>query len=109
MRKTALITGASAGFGVEFARMFAQHRNDVILTARRGDRLSELAASLESKYKINAHVIVADLAATDGTFQRLRGTEAQGEGEKGQPKAKAERQQQPEAAVPQHPKEDARS
>ena len=66
MRKTALITGASAGFGVEFARMFAQHRNDVILTARRGDRLSELAASLESKYKLNAHVIVADLAATDG-------------------------------------------
>lgn len=66
MRKTALITGASAGFGVAFARLFARHRNDVILTARRGDRLSELATSLETKYTINAHVIVADLAAHDG-------------------------------------------
>ena len=66
MRKTALITGASAGFGVEFARLFARHHNDVILTARRADRLAELAASLKAEYGINAHVIVADLAAHDG-------------------------------------------
>ncbi len=66
MRKTALITGASAGFGVEFARLFARHHNDVILTARRADRLAELAASLEAEYQINTHVIVADLAAHDG-------------------------------------------
>ena len=66
MRKTALITGASAGFGIEFARLFARHHNDVILTARRGDRLAELASSLEAEYKIDAHVIVADLAAHDG-------------------------------------------
>ncbi len=66
MRKTALITGASAGFGVEFARLFARHHNDVILTARRSDRLAELAASLEAECDINAHVIVADLAAHDG-------------------------------------------
>ena len=39
MRKTALITGASAGIGVELARIFARERNDVILAARREDRL----------------------------------------------------------------------
>ena len=66
MRKTALITGASAGFGVEFARLFARHGNDVILTARRSDRLAELAASLEAEHDVNAHVIVADLAAHNG-------------------------------------------
>ena len=66
MRKIALITGASAGFGIEFARLFARHHNDVILTARRGDRLAELASSLEVEHNIDAHVIVADLAAHDG-------------------------------------------
>ena len=69
MRKTALITGASAGFGVEFARLFARHRNDVIVTARRADRLRDLAASLETEYNINAHAIVADLAAHGGARQ----------------------------------------
>ena len=58
--------------------MFAQHRNDVILTARRGDRLSELAASLESKHTINAHVIVADLAATDGARKLFEQVQAKG-------------------------------
>jgi short-subunit dehydrogenase len=66
MRKTALITGASAGIGLELARLFARHHNDLVLVARRGERLREIAAELEGKHGITAHVIVADLAAVDG-------------------------------------------
>src|SRR4051812_35540719 len=40
------ITGASSGFGAEMARKFAQHGHRVIATARRQDRLDQLAAEL---------------------------------------------------------------
>ena len=66
MRDTALITGASAGIGVELARIFARQRHDVVLVARRGDRLEKLANELEAATGITAHVIVADLASVDG-------------------------------------------
>ena len=66
MRKTALVTGASAGIGLELARLFARQRNDLVLVARRGDRLREIAAELEGEYRITARVIVADLATADG-------------------------------------------
>ncbi|MFE9633461.1 SDR family NAD(P)-dependent oxidoreductase [Streptomyces sp. NPDC006463] len=58
----ALITGASAGLGVEFARQWAERGADVVLVARRLDRLEELATSLEKRYGVNAHAIAADLA-----------------------------------------------
>jgi short-subunit dehydrogenase len=66
MRNTALITGASAGIGLELARLFARQRHDLVLVARRGDRLREIAAELEGEYRIAARVIVADLATADG-------------------------------------------
>ena len=66
MRKTALITGASAGIGLELARLFARHRNDVVLVARRDERLRQIADRLQDEYGITAHVIAADLAAVDG-------------------------------------------
>jgi len=66
MRKTALITGASAGIGVELARIFARERNDVILVARREDRLHDLAAELVDTCQVAAYVIPTDLAAADG-------------------------------------------
>ncbi len=66
MRDTALITGASAGIGFELARLFARHRNDLVLVARRGERLREIATELEGEHHITAHVVVADLATVDG-------------------------------------------
>lgn len=55
-RPATLITGASAGLGVEFARQCARRGDEVVLVARRADRLQNLAAEIG-----NAHVISADL------------------------------------------------
>jgi short-subunit dehydrogenase len=63
---TALITGASAGLGRDFARLFAADGHDVVLVARRRDKLEELAVELERDGDgIRAHVLPADL--TDRT------------------------------------------
>lgn len=69
-RHTALITGASAGIGEAFARVFAEKGFDVILTARREDRLVTLANEIESRYKVSAYVIADDLA-DPGAPERL--------------------------------------
>jgi short-subunit dehydrogenase len=60
--KWALITGASAGIGVAFAKELAFGGTNLVLTARRRDRLEELARGLAANYKISAEVIAADLA-----------------------------------------------
>jgi len=61
-RRTALITGASAGIGAAFAEVFATQGWDVVLIARRADRLRALAERLHTKHGVSAHVIVADLS-----------------------------------------------
>ncbi len=66
MAQTALITGASAGLGAEYAKLFAADQHDVVLVARRRDRLEALAAELTKAHGVTAHVIAADLGAADG-------------------------------------------
>lgn len=61
-KRTALITGASAGIGRELSLVFAAHGFDVVLIARRKERLEALAAEIEGKYGVKAHIMVADLA-----------------------------------------------
>lgn len=72
---TALITGASAGLGVEFARQLARRRADLVLVARSADALESVAAELRSDYGIAVEILVADLsvaADVDRVADRLR-------------------------------------
>ena len=58
----AFITGASSGIGLSFAKQLAQHGFDLILLARREDRLKAIASELESQNSIRCEIIPADLA-----------------------------------------------
>jgi short-subunit dehydrogenase len=64
--KWALVTGASAGIGAEFARALAREGLSCVLTARREDRLSGLAMELEQKFHVHTRVVPVDLALADG-------------------------------------------
>ncbi len=61
--ETVLITGASSGIGLELARCFAEAKSDLVLVARREEKLRELAAELQTKHGVRVRVIVKDLAA----------------------------------------------
>ncbi len=63
MQNVALITGASAGIGVELARIHAEHGGDVVLVARRRERLTALADELGQAHGVRARVEAVDLAA----------------------------------------------
>jgi len=73
-----VITGASSGFGAEFARLFAADGHDVVLVARRRDRLEALAKELEAARQIHAHVIELDLGKPDAVESLMATLEAQG-------------------------------
>lgn len=59
---TALITGASSGIGLEFAKIFASRKNNLVLVARNSEKLLLLAEQLMNQYGIVVRVIVADLS-----------------------------------------------
>lgn len=60
--KTVLITGASSGIGVEFAKLFAKNGYNLILVARREERLVRVSEELSNKYHVNVMFIVKDLS-----------------------------------------------
>jgi len=74
MQKIALITGASAGLGVEFARQLSKHGHRLVLVARRKDRLEQLAQALG-----NARAVALDLSKKDAAAKLMADIAAAGE------------------------------
>jgi len=70
-----LITGASSGFGEEFARQYAEQGHALVLVARRLDRLQTLAATLRQQHGTQVvveQVDLSDIAAVVRLYERLR-------------------------------------
>ena len=59
--KTALITGASGGLGLEFAKILAKKKYDLVLVARNEGKLYSLKNDFESGYGITVHICSVDL------------------------------------------------
>jgi short-subunit dehydrogenase len=68
--KTALITGASSGLGLELSKLFARDKHDLVLVARRREQLESLAAQLTAAHGVRATVVPGDLA-DPATPQRI--------------------------------------
>jgi short-subunit dehydrogenase len=76
--KRALITGASSGIGAEFARQLAREGYDLILVARREDRMASLGDALQQEYGIHYQALPADLVQEAG-IQRVEARLEKGE------------------------------
>ncbi len=78
MTRTALITGASAGLGVEFAKQLAARGINLLLVARRAERLADVAKNLVEDHGVEVHCFSADLSipsapAEIATFAKKEG------------------------------------
>ena len=77
MSRTALITGASSGFGVWFARLFAEDGFDVVLVARTVEPMEAVADEVRRRHGVTATVVPADLSvdgAATALMRRLEDT-----------------------------------
>lgn len=69
---TAVVTGASSGIGKVYADRLAARGYDLLLVARRGDRLQTIAADLQARFPINVSVLVVDLAQPAGLSEAMQ-------------------------------------
>ncbi len=69
--KIALVTGASSGIGKACAELFAEQGVNLILTARRGDRISKLAEQLSEKYSIHCYPLTLDVRDNESVKKGL--------------------------------------
>jgi len=76
--KTALVTGASSGIGRELARQLGAMGADLVITARREDRLQELAEEIRAEHDVEVEVIAADLSDAKAAQQLFEATEEAG-------------------------------
>jgi short-subunit dehydrogenase len=77
-RRLCLVTGASAGIGEAFARLYARYGHDLILTARRVERLEKLAEELRELHDAEVQVIPADLAEPGAVDKIIAEVEGRG-------------------------------
>ncbi len=69
---TAVVTGASSGLGKVYADRLAARGYDLLLIARREDRLQAIRADLQARFPVRVDILVADLAHPDGLAEAAR-------------------------------------